>query len=112
MTALLDIPVRKATEDGGLDSLESIPGLPKRLQIRALAGRYDNPIPTRFLAPINCSKFPAQGAHQAILREGMNLQYKSERIPPHILSEYTAKILRKFLATKLLGFAIYHSYLQ
>jgi hypothetical protein len=26
----------------------------------SLAGRYDNPIPSRFLAPINCSKIPAQ----------------------------------------------------
>jgi hypothetical protein len=26
----------------------------------SLAGRYDNPIPTRFLAPIDYSKFPAQ----------------------------------------------------
>ncbi len=26
-----------------------------------LAGRYDNPIPTRFLATIDCSKIPAQG---------------------------------------------------
>ncbi len=25
----------------------------------SLAGRYDNPIPTRFLAPINCLKIPA-----------------------------------------------------
>jgi hypothetical protein len=24
-----------------------------------LAGRYDNPIPTQFLAPIDCSKVPA-----------------------------------------------------
>jgi hypothetical protein len=24
-----------------------------------LAGRYDNPIPSRFLAPIDCSKIPA-----------------------------------------------------
>jgi hypothetical protein len=31
----------------------------KGLQIRALAGRYDNPIPTRFLALIDCSKIPA-----------------------------------------------------
>ncbi len=30
------------------------------LQIRALAGRYDNPIPTRRLAPIDCLKIPAQ----------------------------------------------------
>ncbi len=26
----------------------------------SLAGRYDNPIPTRFLAPIYCLKIPAQ----------------------------------------------------
>jgi hypothetical protein len=26
----------------------------------SLVGRYDNPIPTRFLAPIDCSKIPAQ----------------------------------------------------
>jgi hypothetical protein len=25
----------------------------------SLAGRYDNPIPTHFLAPIDCSKIPA-----------------------------------------------------
>ncbi len=25
----------------------------------SLAGRYDNPFPTRFLAPIDCSKIPA-----------------------------------------------------
>ena len=25
----------------------------------SLAGRYDNPIPTRFLAPIDCFKIPA-----------------------------------------------------
>jgi hypothetical protein len=29
------IPARQATEAGGIDSLESISGLPKRLQIRA-----------------------------------------------------------------------------
>ncbi len=28
-------------------------------KIPALAGRYDNPIPTRFLAPIDCSKIPS-----------------------------------------------------
>jgi hypothetical protein len=26
----------------------------------SLAGRYDNPIPPRFLAPIDCLKTPAQ----------------------------------------------------
>jgi hypothetical protein len=43
-----------------MDSLESMPGLLKSLQIRVLACRYDNPIPTRFLAPIDCFKIPAQ----------------------------------------------------
>jgi hypothetical protein len=28
----------------------------------SLAGRYDNPIPSRFLAPIDCLKIPAQEA--------------------------------------------------
>jgi hypothetical protein len=28
--------------------------------LSSLAGRYDNPIPTRFLAPIDCLKIPAQ----------------------------------------------------
>ena len=27
--------------------------------IRSLAGRYDSPIPTHFIAPINCFKIPA-----------------------------------------------------
>ncbi len=26
----------------------------------SLAGRYDNTIPTRFLAPLDCSEIPAQ----------------------------------------------------
>ncbi len=62
-----------------IDTLESTPGLLKRLQLRALvryfkllrspgidfaslfslAGRYGNPIPTRFLAPIDCYKITA-----------------------------------------------------
>ncbi len=29
----------------------------------SLAGRYDNPIPTQFLAPIDCLKIPAQSAY-------------------------------------------------
>jgi hypothetical protein len=40
--------------------LESVLELLKSLKIRVLAGRYDNPLPTRFLAPIDCSKIPAQ----------------------------------------------------
>ncbi len=34
-------------------------GFLKGLQIQALAGQYDNPIPTRFLAPIDWFKIPA-----------------------------------------------------
>ncbi len=29
----------------------------------SLAGRYDNPIPTQFLAPIDCYKIPAQSIY-------------------------------------------------
>jgi hypothetical protein len=29
----------------------------------SLAGRYDNPIPTRLLVPIDCLKIPAQGSN-------------------------------------------------
>jgi hypothetical protein len=36
--------------------LESIPSPIRGLKFRTL---YDNPIPTNFLAPINCSKIPA-----------------------------------------------------
>jgi hypothetical protein len=39
---------------------ESIPGLLRSLKIPSLAGGYDNPIPTRFLASTDCSKIPAQ----------------------------------------------------
>ena len=39
---------------------ESIPRLLKSLKIPPLAVRYDNPIKTRFLAPIDCSKITAQ----------------------------------------------------
>ncbi len=37
-------------------SINSGTGLLKSLKIPFLAGRYDNPIPTRFLAPKDCSK--------------------------------------------------------
>jgi hypothetical protein len=37
---------------------KSILGL-KSLKIPSLAGQNDNPIPTRFLAPIDCPKLPA-----------------------------------------------------
>jgi hypothetical protein len=31
------------------------------VSLYSLAGRYNNPIPSRILAPINCSKIPALG---------------------------------------------------
>ncbi len=48
------IGYRQATKACGIDSLESIPELLKCFKIPALAGRYDIPVPTRFLASIDC----------------------------------------------------------
>ncbi len=42
------------------------------LKIPALAGRYDNPIPTRFLAPIDCLKIPAQIKQKVSIPTYMN----------------------------------------
>ncbi len=50
--------------------MELIPGLLKNLKIQALVGQYDNPIPTRFLAPIDCLKIPAQRLNFCRLVEG------------------------------------------
>jgi hypothetical protein len=52
----IGLSYRPATQSGEIGSLESILGLLKSLKIRALAGRYDNLNPTRFLAPIDCLK--------------------------------------------------------
>ncbi len=38
---------------------ESIPRNEFRQPMYSLAGRYDNPIPTRFRAPIDCLKIPS-----------------------------------------------------
>ncbi len=57
---------RHVTQHGGICSLESIHGLLKSLKIRALAGRYDNSIPSRFLAPIGCSEILAQWAKRSL----------------------------------------------
>jgi hypothetical protein len=46
------------TRDGILKLLTS-PGIDSA-SICSLSGRDDNPIPTRFLAPIDCSKIPAK----------------------------------------------------
>jgi hypothetical protein len=40
-----------------MDSKESIP---QAYVVCSLVDLYDNPIPTRFLAPIDCSKIPAR----------------------------------------------------
>jgi hypothetical protein len=53
------VPARQATQPGEIGSLEPILGLLKSLTVLALAGRYGNSIPTRFLAPIDCLKIPA-----------------------------------------------------
>ena len=36
---------------------------------------YDNPIPTRFLAPIDCLKIPAQNTRRVYLAEAAELEY-------------------------------------
>ncbi len=49
-------PNFKLLRSPGIDSNESIP---PAYAVCSLAGRYDNPIPTRFLAPIELLKIPA-----------------------------------------------------
>jgi hypothetical protein len=53
------VPARQTTQPGGIGSWESILGFIKSLKIRALASWFDNPVPTRFLTPIDCFKIPA-----------------------------------------------------
>ena len=45
----------------------------------SLAGRYDNPVPTRFLAPIDCLKIPAQDSGQ-IFKDDTNGLYSNSDI--------------------------------
>jgi hypothetical protein len=49
------------TELIGTHSRRQSPSPPptKKIPPASRAGRYDNPIPTQFLAPIDCSKIPA-----------------------------------------------------
>ncbi len=58
MTTLFVVPARQATEAGEIDSSESIPGLHKHLQIRALVGftqfLFSQQFP-RYMVPIRCS---------------------------------------------------------
>jgi hypothetical protein len=48
----------------------------------SLAGRYDNPIPTRFLAPIDCLKIPALGIFRVAVGKGggVGVRYKARGI--------------------------------
>jgi hypothetical protein len=43
----------------GIFKLWRSPGIDYSASLCSLAGRYDNPIPTRFLASIDCTKIPA-----------------------------------------------------
>jgi hypothetical protein len=67
------VPARQATLASGINSSEPIPGLLKSLKIRALAGRYDNSIPARFLAPIDCLKIPTLTKMGTFLAESRRL---------------------------------------
>jgi len=42
-----------------------------------LAGRYDNPIPTRFIAPIDCLNIPCTDANMAVTIEHQNKNWKT-----------------------------------
>jgi hypothetical protein len=66
----------KLIRSPGIDSKESIP-----TSLCSLAGRNDTAIPTRFLAPIECSKIPAQ------LVDGMRKsQIKKARSNTHFMT--------------------------
>jgi hypothetical protein len=41
----------------------------------SLAGRYDNPIPTRFLAPIDCLKIPALDSGLSLINLGQVIHH-------------------------------------
>jgi hypothetical protein len=49
---------------------ESIPWNRFLGSINVLAGRYDNSIPIRFLATIDCLKIPACESNSAVMAEG------------------------------------------
>jgi hypothetical protein len=55
-TFISDMETRARIFKKRIDSNEPIP---PGCVVCSLAGRYDNPIPTRFLAPIDCLKIPA-----------------------------------------------------
>jgi hypothetical protein len=50
-----------------------------------MAGPYDNPIPTGFLVPIDCSKIPAQSTPSDDFKEILAIDYSRKNI---IMSEF------------------------
>ncbi len=74
--------------------------------MRSLTGRYDNPIPTRFLAPEDCLKIPAQFKYYWLcFKQGFSLiasavctlyivQLHMQRIRLWFTVEYAAEINR------------------
>jgi hypothetical protein len=54
----------------------------------SLAGRYDNPIPPRFLAPIDCLKIPALYIYFGRLTVGKEAHTVRELTPTHAHSHY------------------------
>jgi hypothetical protein len=56
------------------------PRIDSKEPINSLVGRYDNPIPTRSLAPIDCLKIPAQ-ISDGYLKKFTNKNYHSKCNP-------------------------------
>jgi hypothetical protein len=46
-----------------------------------VAGRYDNPIPPRFLAPIDCLKIPARCSNFGVMTRRPTID-STDSIPP------------------------------
>ncbi len=64
----------------------------------SLAGRYDNPIPTRFLAPIDCLKIPALVISSPVF-------FLAARRPASNISTKTRYIVKNILLWTLLRWA-------
>ncbi len=56
-------------------------GIDSASQCSLSGGRYDNPLPTRFLSPIDCSKIPAQLAFYVCLTYFRLQSFQSKNIP-------------------------------
>ncbi len=59
-----------------------MPGPHKHLKVRALAGRYDNPIPSLFLAHIDSLKIPAPVSIELIIEDqALSASYELAPLP-------------------------------